>query len=583
MCVHRCRLSHRFLLFTVSSALLAFGLTLGATSYAFVRLRTGANGLFWPGAQSGPISFVINDQSVPGGVTAGQFRAAVRSGFARWQAVSESGIRFEEDTNPAHNGRTDYTAGDTHLVFFDGNNSSGFFGNSGLVAVTPVSFLTDGRIQDADIIVNSRDHSFAVDGRPGAFDVQSVVTHEIGHFIGLDHSCVGNTTMMPFAFQGEVLQRSLEEDDRIAASVVYPGFGAAGATVAGRVLDDNSNAVRGAHVVAVRQDGRVATSTLSGNNGTFRIDGLDPADVYSIYIEPVDGPVVADNLSTGISGQQVDIEFGTTVYGGFGSPTDIVLSSGVTTDLGDITVRDRAQPQKMNLRGISRNSVERGSSATITLTTDGLRSTDDFSCSSPDVALSAITVSGAFGTVVTMRVSPSASMLPGIYSIRVHRASTGDTAILTGGLEIRDPAPAVESLSSSQVDAAGEALQIFGAEFKDGARVVVHDTPVESVTVLNSGQLNFVTPVLEPGRYDVVVLNPDGQESRLSQALDVVGTAPPPAPTPAPAPAPAAGGGGGGGGGGCSVSPAATTPMDGLGGILPLLLLLMLGLRVRRV
>ena len=174
-------------------------------------------------------------------------------------------------------------------------------------------------------------------------------------------------------------------------------------------------------------------------------------------------------------------------------------------------------------------------------------------------------------------------MLPGIYSIRVHRASTGDTAILTGGLEIRDPAPAVESLSSSQVDAAGEALQIFGAEFKDGARVVVHDTPVESVTVLNSGQLNFVTPVLEPGRYDVVVLNPDGQESRLSQALDVVGTAPPPAPTPAPAPAPAAGGGGGGGGGGCSVSPAATTPMDGLGGILPLLLLLMLGLRVRRV
>jgi hypothetical protein len=65
------------------------------------------------------------------------------------------------------------------------------------LAITSVFVRPDGHIVDADIEVNALDHEWA-NLDPGASsvghsldvnDLQTALTHEFGHFIGLDHTC----------------------------------------------------------------------------------------------------------------------------------------------------------------------------------------------------------------------------------------------------------------------------------------------------------------------------------------------------------------------------------------------------------
>jgi hypothetical protein len=68
------------------------------------------------------------------------------------------------------------------------------------LAVTSVTKKRDGRILDADVEINAQSYGWA-NYDPGAsvpsdhgrvpIDLQAAITHEFGHFIGLDHTCFG--------------------------------------------------------------------------------------------------------------------------------------------------------------------------------------------------------------------------------------------------------------------------------------------------------------------------------------------------------------------------------------------------------
>jgi hypothetical protein len=118
----------------------------------------------------------------------------------------------------------------------------------------------DGEMLEADIEVNAAG-SFqwgiipdgAISGRDFAnvYDLTSALTHEVGHFIGLDHTCVtpgalmlvddrgiatpsceavpateqslvDDATMYPFMSPGEISLRTLTTDDARAACDIYP-------------------------------------------------------------------------------------------------------------------------------------------------------------------------------------------------------------------------------------------------------------------------------------------------------------------------------------------------------------------------
>ena len=91
------------------------------------------------------------------------------------------------------------------------------------VAKTTVTFDADtGEILDADIEINQANNNLTVSDEVIEYDLQSILTHEIGHLIGLDHSPDSDATMYASYEPGTVDQRSLSPDDMEAVCAAYP-------------------------------------------------------------------------------------------------------------------------------------------------------------------------------------------------------------------------------------------------------------------------------------------------------------------------------------------------------------------------
>jgi hypothetical protein len=84
-----------------------------------------------------------------------------------------------------------------------------------------------GEIYDADMQINESLGTLAVCrgscGR-GQVDLQNVITHEAGHFLGLGHSNVSSATMASRATVGEIKKRDLDDDDIAGLCAIYEDY-----------------------------------------------------------------------------------------------------------------------------------------------------------------------------------------------------------------------------------------------------------------------------------------------------------------------------------------------------------------------
>lgn len=106
-------------------------------------------------------------------------------------------------------------------------NSNGGLCNGTCLAATLTGYYIsqagDDRIYDADVYTNQT-HQYYSSGEPscsGEYDINGIMTHEVGHVIGIGHSNVTGATMYPSVSACNTGPRSLEADDIAAKNDLY--------------------------------------------------------------------------------------------------------------------------------------------------------------------------------------------------------------------------------------------------------------------------------------------------------------------------------------------------------------------------
>ena len=184
--------------------------------------KTSGSKLFWVG---GCVGFSLQeDGSV--NIPMKYIRQVAERSFVTWSELEcpdgLSTLAFSQLSDVACH-EAEYNSGGTNsnsIIFQDYKWKYTSADNT--LAKTTVTFDADtGEILDADIEVNHANNHFTINDDVVDYDLESVLTHEIGHLIGIDHTPDFTATMYAGYEPGTIEQRTLEEDDILAACEVY--------------------------------------------------------------------------------------------------------------------------------------------------------------------------------------------------------------------------------------------------------------------------------------------------------------------------------------------------------------------------
>jgi len=261
--------------------------------------------------------------------------AAIRSALATWNGVSIANARFLAlKTTAKVNDPTDNS-----MTIAVGATLADLSALGAAVAITvntgagfTVGSSPTGDVTDSDIVLNPA-IKFSTDGST-AVDLQAVMTHELGHALGLDHSGLLGAVMFQYT---ELNQRYLSADEISFAGAVYPAGAGVLGTIHGKLVAADGSAVQSGLVTLHDMASGNALSALTGADGTYTVQA--PAGSYIVYAEPMTpGSVVQPGNLYLPSSTVVTTNFQTSMLGGMSSPTAVTVAAGDTATAANLAV-----------------------------------------------------------------------------------------------------------------------------------------------------------------------------------------------------------------------------------------------------
>ncbi len=143
---------------------------------------------------------------------------AYSGGLAAW-VVNGSSLNFVLDPQAA-DGDTPAVDGVNTIRFEEDEVPREVDPNHTLAFTSPVAVLCTGIIIEADITFNGVSFNWSTSANRPVTDVQSVMAHEVGHLLGLDHSARGDAVMVA-ASPARTVRRELTADDRAGVRAIY--------------------------------------------------------------------------------------------------------------------------------------------------------------------------------------------------------------------------------------------------------------------------------------------------------------------------------------------------------------------------
>ena len=260
----------------------------------------GSRHLEYWSADALPLNYVIHENGAPD-VTDGSDFIDIQAGFATWTTVpgAEVSVNYLGTTSDPDANAMDFvntvTFADPDYVFPSGVLAVGLSTSYLTPVVDGATIYRPGQIIDSDMIFNPVE-SFQTSTMGSGVDIQSIVTHEAGHMLGLSHSAVPTSTMF-YVLPPHAAAAVLSVEDEMAMFRAYPEETAleAASHLRGAVYDGlTGSPVPGVIVYAIQAlpgdavgDTAACEYTLPGD-GSYHFAGLADGD-YFIAIHPLDG------------------------------------------------------------------------------------------------------------------------------------------------------------------------------------------------------------------------------------------------------------------------------------------------------
>lgn len=355
--------------------------------------------------------------------------SAIKNAIAHWESVAnvhissfESKRRNASPAGARGDGESLVTIAQTseNLALFQPADTS-------ISAKTRVFTDRNGFVTEADIVLNPY-ATFSTDGSYATYDLEGVLTHEIGHLLGLRHSQImgsvmhGNVDINSTIGPGFAFRKALSAEDIASVRALYGAAGngeACCGQVRGKLLPTETP-LAGSLILLEDKNGEIAAGTRFDAAGEFSFAGLTTG-TYAVLIAREGVGTLAEDIGT------------------------VSVESGLTTRFeakpsGQLTPFELAYVGVDGLLSTSAVKLLAGSTNLMTIGGRGLDSSRvSIFTSSPFIRIDASTLAdidyAENVSAIRFQITVDEKAAPGSYSIFV-QAPSGELAVLPGAVSV---------------------------------------------------------------------------------------------------------------------------------------------------